>query len=237
MPAFAKNQSLRYFQVFIGRIYALPDDRLYSVWDLLSNQERFTMRALKGIRKADHARLQKNLLIAFSWMMAVANRLHIDIESDVWHRFPMLCSYCGHKPCVCKKMKVKTRKKVPVRVALRPRSLAGFQAMFAGIYPPDGRSLADAGVHLAEEMGEVSEAVHKFLGEHKEEHFNEVRLEMADFISSLRTRSGKADRMFYFAFDSPARVVQTRGSAERRDFTAYTFANRTSVVERFLGAA
>jgi NTP pyrophosphatase (non-canonical NTP hydrolase) len=157
MASLHKNHSLRDFQKLIYDIYSLPDDRLYSLWDLLTQQQRFTMRALKGIRKQDSIKLKGNLLIAFSWLMAIANRLHIDVEEDVWRRFPLFCSYCGRKPCACKKIKPEARKNVILKKNVqRPKTLREFQEMFQDIYPPEGRTLADAGVHLAEEMGEVS---------------------------------------------------------------------------------
>ena len=33
-----------------------------------------------------------------------------DVESAVWHRFPFVCSYCGKRPCSCKKNKSAKRK-------------------------------------------------------------------------------------------------------------------------------
>jgi hypothetical protein len=87
--------SLRDFQTFIGGVYALPDDRLYSIWDLLTQQQRFTMRALKGIRKGNQEKIKLNLLIAFSWLMAIANRLHLDLDAETWQRFPALCPPSG----------------------------------------------------------------------------------------------------------------------------------------------
>ena len=57
--------------------------------------------------------------------------------------------------------------------------------MFNEIYPATGRTLAEAGVHLAEEMGEVSESIHNYLGQHLQKQFNEVRLEIADFVSCI----------------------------------------------------
>ena len=57
--------------------------------------------------------------------------------------------------------------------------------MFAEIYPPSSRTVAEAGVHLAEEMGEVAEAIHNYLGEHHLKQFNEVKIEIADFISCV----------------------------------------------------
>jgi len=185
VASFPPDGSIGDLQRFVYQVYSLPDDRLYSVSDLLANQQRFTMRALKGIRKGDAAKLERNLLIAFSWMLAVANRLHVDVESVVWKRFPMLCSYCGSKPCVCKSTKPTERARVVRRDSLKPESLAGFQQMFAEIYPPSGRTLADAGVHLAEEMGEVAEAIHGFAGTHRGKQFAEVELELADFVSCV----------------------------------------------------
>lgn len=183
--SFRSGGTLKEFQKLISDIYALPDDRLYSVWDLLTQEQRFTMRALKGIRKGDVEKIQLNLLIAFAWHMAVANRMHVDIEDEVWSRFPYQCSYCAHAPCLCKTTKATTRPTLTVDDTLRPPTLSGFQAMFKAVYPPGGRTVADAGVHLAEEMGEVSEALHNYLGEHREEQFREVRFELADYVSCL----------------------------------------------------
>jgi NTP pyrophosphatase (non-canonical NTP hydrolase) len=172
-------------QRFIEGVYAVPDDRIYSLWDLLVQEERFAMRALKGIRQGDAKKLGYNLLISFSWLMSIANRLHIDAEDEVWRRFPNLCSYCGMRPCACKTIKPSTRLVVAPNERVRARTVTAFQSMFAAIYPAEKRTLADAGVHLAEEIGEVSEAIHNYLGEHKEEQFDEVKLELADLISCI----------------------------------------------------
>jgi hypothetical protein len=63
------------------------------------------------------------------------------------------------------------------------------------------------------------------------------RAEMSEFISSLRTRSGGVERMFYFGFDTQDRVVLTRGATEQRDFTGFTFAYRVAILREHLGAA
>jgi NTP pyrophosphatase (non-canonical NTP hydrolase) len=183
--SFRPKQGLRDFQSVIGEIYGLPDDRLYSIWDLLTQQQRFTMRTLKGIRKSDPKKIRTNMLIAMSWAMAVANRLHIDADDEVWKRFPGVCSYCTQRPCVCKALRPDHRKKVSRAGQARPHSLAEIQQMFDGIYPAQSRSVADAGIHLAEEMGEVSEAVHNYLGQHTAKLFEEIAVELADYISCV----------------------------------------------------
>lgn len=185
MHKFSSKQSLSHFQSLIQEIYGLPDDRLFSLWDLVSNQERFTMRALKGIRKEDPEKIKANLLIAFSWMMAVANRLKIDVEDITWSRFPFRCSYCGQNPCQCRRIKSKKKAKFFRDISRKPGTLAGFQKMFASIYPASARNLFIAGVHLAEEMGELSEAIHRFVGEHKKNLFREIEVEIADYMSCV----------------------------------------------------
>lgn len=177
--------TIKDFQKFIEAVYALPDDRLYSIWDLLVQQQRFTMRALKGIRKHDLEKLRLNILIGISWLAAIANRLHIDVEDALWKRFPALCSYCGQKPCSCKATRPEKRTGVKIDARLRPKTIQGFQQMFREIYPPEQRTLADAGVHLAEEMGEVGEAIHNYLGQHQQKWFDDIPLEIADFLSCV----------------------------------------------------
>ena len=143
------------------------------------------MRALKGIRKNDTGKLTLNLAIAFSFLMAIGNRLHISVEDEVWNRFPSLCSYCGEKPCVCKTVKQTKRRKVRINNTLKPGTISGFQKMFNEIYPAETRTLADAGVHFAEEVGEVTEAVQNFLARHEKKLFDEIRLEIADCVSCI----------------------------------------------------
>ena len=68
-------------------------------------------------------------------------------------------------------------------VQVAPVSMADFQKMFSEIYPNSGRTLLSGGVHLAEEMGEIGEAIHNFLGQHKGNQLDQVALEIADYIS------------------------------------------------------
>jgi hypothetical protein len=60
------------------------------------------------------------------------------------------------------------------------------------------------------------------------------RDEMAELMSSLRTKSGKADRMFYFGFNKPDCVMLTRGAPEHRDVSSFTFAARLPILKKYL---
>ncbi len=185
MASISKYSTLKDYQDFIKLVYSVPDDRYYSLEDIIANQQRFTMRALKGLRKRDFEKLSYNLMIGFSWLMAVCNRLHIQLDKAIIKRFPNVCSYCKQAPCVCKKDKYKkvTGKKIINKKEII--TISDFQEMFENIYPSGKRSLEDSGIHLAEEMGELGEAVNIFLGEHIEKEFGNIQVELADFSSCL----------------------------------------------------
>ncbi|MBN2585225.1 hypothetical protein JXA59_01060 [Patescibacteria group bacterium] len=183
--SFPKDGSIADYQQLMRDIYDLPGDRNFSMSDILAQQQRFTMRALKGIRKGDMQQLRLNLLDAFSWSMTVVNRLHFNIEDVIWCRFPYQCSYCAACPCTCQTQKPDRRPKLLIDESKRPATLKDFQKMFSDIYPTNGRTLADAGIHWAEETGEMSEAIHAYIQEHRPDQLQSIADEVADFVSCI----------------------------------------------------
>lgn len=179
------NFTISDYQKLVEEIYGLSNDRYFSTQDMLANIERFLMRALKGIRKHDEKKTVHNLLIAQSWLMSLMNQFHINLEEVVWNRFPYICSYCGRCPCECKAKKIKTRQKIKINKKLKPKSFSEFQEMFEKIYPSTARTLDQAGVHLVEEIGELSESFMAYRGSHDDKLFNQVILEAADLFSCI----------------------------------------------------
>ncbi len=187
MPGIVPGSTVRQYQDFIMEVYGRPNDRHFDLWDMMSNVERFAMRALKGIRKGDKEKTRINILISMSWFTSLMNRLHIDIEDAVWNRFPYLCSYCARCPCSCTDVKDDVREDVTVDDSKRPATIGDFQSMFEMIYPSGKRTLDHAGVHLAEEVGEFSESLLAYRSGHKDEQFNDLVLEAADLFSHFFT--------------------------------------------------
>lgn len=185
MASIKFGTTIKEFQNFVEVVYGLSNDRYFSVWDMVANMERFMMRGLKGIRKKDADKTKLNIIIAFSWFMSLMNQLHIDIENEAWKRFPYLCSYCGSCPCSCKDKKIVKRQKIFINENKKPKTLNDYQKMFNEIYPAEKRNLENAGVHMAEEAGEFSEAILTFRGGYKKEDFKNIELEAADFFSCL----------------------------------------------------
>ena len=185
MATVLPDMSIQQFQFFIKEVYEVPNNRQFELWEMLNNIQRFGMRGIKGIRKGDVEKIKKNLIISLSFFMSVLNRLKIDIEEEIWQRFPYVCSYCNSCPCSCSEIKPEQRLKVHMDNSKRPATLSGFQRMFNEIYPPSSRTIEHAGVHLAEEIGEFSESLWAYRGNRSEEEFQEVKLEAADYFSCL----------------------------------------------------
>lgn len=185
MPSVTKDFSLSDFQHFVKEVYGQSNDRYFNWDDVAFNVERFIMRALKGIRKGDQDKTAINLLVAQAWFMSLLNQLHIDLETEVWQRFSGVCSYCGGCPCNCQTNKAESRLVIKADETKRPKTIKDFQAMFQAIYPSSNRRLEDAGIHLAEEVGELNEALMAYRGSHDDSSFMAVSLEAADLFSCL----------------------------------------------------
>jgi NTP pyrophosphatase (non-canonical NTP hydrolase) len=187
-----KNPSIRDLQEVNKKVYEVSNDRSFSTWEIFSNQEKFLMRAMKGIRQGDPEKLKFNLLICTSWLLSLMNRFHIDLQDAIWKRFPYVCSYCAQKPCICWKTKLYSRVAVTKPSRRPPKTIAGFQKMFAEIYTQEDRTIVHEAIHLVEEHGEISEAIQNYSGSHKEELFKEITIESADYFSCLFGLCNKA---------------------------------------------
>jgi len=185
MASFQENGNIRNFQEFVKEVYFLPNDRDYELSEMLNNIQRHAMRGIKGIRQGNLEKTKTNALISLSWFSSTMSRLHINVEDAVWQRFPYLCSYCGKTPCECKKNAMPGRKKVIIDESKRPKSMREFQEMFNKIYPASARTLEIAGLHLAEELGELSEAVWTFRGERRYCDLEIAVKEAADYYSTV----------------------------------------------------
>ncbi|MFH1671606.1 MAG: MazG-like family protein [Candidatus Portnoybacteria bacterium] len=183
MAFIKKNTTIKEYQDFIKEVYGLNNDRFFNTEGMLTQIQRFTTRALKGIRKGDKGKIRLNLLISLSWYNSLLNQLRIKIEEDIWKRFPYSCSWCSNCPCSCLKIHPKTRKKVRIENSKKPKTLEAFQEMFNKIYPKEKRTLQDAGIHLAEELGEFSEAISLYRGRRLEKDFEKITIEAADLFS------------------------------------------------------
>lgn len=134
-----------------------------------------------------------------SWLLALANKIGIDLESAMVSRHPGICPYCVTRPCQC----ISTGKKPAIRIAAYniPEELNAQAAVIrrsgkltftdhanrlAQVYIGNAYTWRAAGPWLhtskmQEELAEVHEAATRFFGKRKE--LSAVGEEFADLIA------------------------------------------------------
>lgn len=167
-------------QSVVYRIYHQANDRWFDLTDLLTNTSKFTLRCAKAVRKSEPLPAMANLGLAMSWFSSAMNRLGLSISELVWERFPGVCATCGCCPCSC----AGAAGDSSVGYG-RPSSIEEHQAMFEAIYPAAGRDLATAALHLAEEAGELAEALLWYRCRHRKADLRAVQMESADYVSCV----------------------------------------------------
>lgn len=185
MPTLLPDMSVSQLQSFMKDVYYLPNIRHFEAGEMLDQIQRFAMRGLKGIRKGNPVKANKNFVVSLSFFISLLNRLEINLEEITWDRFPAKCSYCGNSPCTCKIEKVVVRQRIFADISQKPLTLNDFQKMLEKIYPSSSRTLEHAGVHLAEELGEFSESLWAYRASKSQEDFEHVELEAADYFSCI----------------------------------------------------
>jgi NTP pyrophosphatase (non-canonical NTP hydrolase) len=183
-PTSIRNLSLSGFQGLNGKIYLVQNDQNFETADMVSRMHRYITQVLKAVRKGKTENIGFWLSMAFSWSLALANRLHIGLDEEMWKRFPGRCPYCGSPRCECKE-RAPARQEVSTSQSPipRPATLRKFQEMFAKIYFYN--TLQDATMHLAEEAGEVDEAIEHFMNTHDRRLFEDVITELVDAVTNM----------------------------------------------------
>ncbi len=192
------NFSVNGFQKLNKKIYGKVNRRHYSKPQMVSRMHRYVTRVLKAARRGNHTNIPYCLSMAFSWTCALANELDINLELETWRRFPGICSHCMCGPCACGEADP-PRSPQAVRDT-SPQNLRDFQAMFAQIYPKN--ILKDEAIHLAEELGEVDEAVEHFMGTNAAEMFGDIVPELADTFAHICGVANCVDITLAFEMES-----------------------------------
>jgi NTP pyrophosphatase (non-canonical NTP hydrolase) len=176
------NSSLKCFQERNDALYRIPNDRYYSAEKIFMRLHRHITHILKAVRKNRYMHIEYNLCMAFSWALAMFNRYHIDLATEMWRRFPGRCPYCWTAPCGCKERRRKRRKFSGRPNVAVPVSIRAWQKMFAKIYP---NVVLESAIHLAEEAGEVNEALQVYMVECDDASFRRVIEELVDVVTHI----------------------------------------------------
>ncbi len=177
------QSSLRQFQELNRNIYGIVNDQSYGTSELLFCLQRHITQVLKAVRKGKPADIPYRLCMALSYSLALCNRFHIDLAENMWECFPGYCPYCGGTPCNCKE---RAEARLPMTILSHPSSkplaLYEWQAMFGRIYQ---NPVQDSAMHLAEEAGEVAEAMRSYAATHSAPWFQKIVEELVDLVTNL----------------------------------------------------
>jgi pyrimidine deaminase RibD-like protein/NTP pyrophosphatase (non-canonical NTP hydrolase) len=119
---------------------------------------------------------QAYIVKALAWWLSLCGKLGVrSIEEMLWDKFPSVCTYCQKKPHdsdICLERKAASGGPpwevlaVMGEKAERPKRLRDWQSMFAQIYPvQQTEDYGPSFARLAEELGELAEAVRIFSSE------------------------------------------------------------------------
>lgn len=159
-----KPETVKEFQEMNDRIYTWANKR-YS-------DEHLVLRLLEEIcvtseiaRKDILEQMPAQLARIFSWWCAVGNRLKLDLQATLWHKYPAVCPYCIRpKNCSCGiehpeiLSKEETLRRLRMERIREPKTLVENQLLHNTLYREQNKRLLTIQVvgHLIEEGGEVS---------------------------------------------------------------------------------
>jgi NTP pyrophosphatase (non-canonical NTP hydrolase) len=178
--------SLDEMQVLNETIYGPNNELYFGHLRIIARIGRFVGRLPKAVEYGDPNVAAFHATMAFSWSLALANKLGIRIQDELWKRYPGVCSHCESGPCMCKQIKafVVAGQIQPSKIVTEcPLTLDAFQIMFQRIYPRN--TPMDECGHLLQELCEVLEAMDNFTGTKRPEFKNDSVVELCDVFAHI----------------------------------------------------
>lgn len=159
-------------------IYQIPDDRLYSVEDLIYNNQKFYFEFLKETKAKEKMIL---LNISLAWFLAIINRYHIHLEKELWKKYCYKCPYCLNIPCVCQKESVGARLKTGRPPKIQPADVDEWQLMMKKIYVND--TSKNIGAKMADVLEKMNQSFRVYIREKKKSQFVELEQNVIDYFA------------------------------------------------------
>lgn len=153
------------------KIYQVPNDRIYSVTDLIYLNQKSIFEYIKHLQDDDNIKASESLIISLGWLLSLINRYHLDLEQEVWKRYPFKCPSCLSIPCICKCENNNYSKTGRPPVG-KPKDLEGWQKMIGKIYLD--RDIEKLNLALLRGQNELNYVVRRFKKEGKKMYFGNI---------------------------------------------------------------
>src|SRR3989344_348319 len=82
-PSAIRNLSIAGFQGLNSQIYLIRNDRYFTTEEIVSRITRQAIRVFVAVTGVEGNVISYRLAMTFSWCMALANRLHVDMETQM----------------------------------------------------------------------------------------------------------------------------------------------------------
>ena len=174
-----RPETLQKQQQMFDEIFKDHNEELYSTHDIQLQIWEKSGQISECMRKENTDEIITYLPGLYGWLMALWNRLEIDISEAAWSKYPNICGYCKReKKCLCiSEELVFSSSDGSLNIFRRdtkdmPQSLSEWLEMFKRIYGNINKikSLSAVWSHFQEEVGEMSrEMRHRNLQELRDE--------------------------------------------------------------------
>ncbi|MFA7244182.1 MAG: hypothetical protein WC080_02765 [Patescibacteria group bacterium] len=178
-----ENLSLNDILLRIEAIYQVPDDRLYSVEDLLYNHQRFLTAYMEEQNKNRLPEAFNNMMVSFAWLFAFVNRFHIDLPENLWKRYSYKCPFCLEIPCICNELEPQKSQKTGRPPSRKPQDISEWQEILLKIYPVS--KVKNYHLKLRSKFEELMSAFRAFVREKRKSRFREIEILTADYFVML----------------------------------------------------
>jgi len=134
----------------VDKIYGVQDDRLYDLEDHFYYERKFLLRYTQSAKKEYK---MQNLVISLAWFLGAMKRFHIDLDKELFKRYPYKCPFCLGLPCVCESAETQDKKtqKVGRPTSRPPKTINDWQNLALKIYPNDNLQLINKELFFAQD--------------------------------------------------------------------------------------
>jgi len=95
--------SLMDWQKMFQRIYGRINKMSWTIQIWLHFHEELG-EISKEFRLGNKIKMEEEFADCFAWLIALCNKLEIDLSEVVWNTYPGVCSHCKEKKCKCDKV-------------------------------------------------------------------------------------------------------------------------------------
>jgi len=185
----------------ISTIYGAKNKELSFeyMYSFLTRKTAYLTREIVRTDGGDKSKVINVYIESLSWLMAISQKLEIDLELSFFSKFPTICPYCISSPCICSQTHRKPEftsnaRAIKEELFQKKNSLYHFGTptiyapeMINKIYPSNKNIYNIFGgfyhsSRLFEELGELHEAYTK-LHEDKFYNKNNINDELADILA------------------------------------------------------